>query len=102
MPGFITYYPLITSGQVYTIPDDAFRVHLTPSTGLLAATIIMPLNPNSEQTYEINIHQAITVLTWQVNTGQTGFINAPPVLTVAGSGFTFQYRLADKNWYRCS
>lgn len=100
MAGVVTYDAVLTFGGTYTIPNDADIVHIKPASILAAATLIMPVAPNSEQVYRICIHQAITVLTWQLSPGQTGWTNQPPALLSAGAGFGLQWRSGTKLWDR--
>jgi hypothetical protein len=87
-----------TTGFSITIANTVNSLILNPAGTLATGTVTMPATPQDGQTVTIASTQIVTALTVSANTGQT---LSGTITTIAANGFaTWQYVLADTNWYR--
>lgn len=90
-------YQTPATGFTITIADSTLALNLDPAGTLATGTINLPATPIDGQIIEVASTQTVTALT--VSAAGKTLKNAPTTL-VAGSGFSYRYRLSTTTWYR--
>lgn len=85
------------TGFTITLDNNPTLV-ITPAGTLATGTVLLPLNPDDGQRFEMISTQTQTALTITANTGDT--INNVPTALVALTGIRLGYQLSSRIWYR--
>jgi hypothetical protein len=85
------------TGFTITLDQNPTLV-ITPAGTLATGTVLLPLNPEDGQRFEMISTQTQTALTITANTGDT--INNVPTALVALTGVRLGYKLSSRIWYR--
>ncbi len=90
-------YQVPTTGFTITIANNITSLNIDPAGTLATGTINLPATPVDGQIIEVATTQTVTALTIAA-AGKT--LNNAPTTLVAGSGFSYRYRLSSTTWYR--
>lgn len=92
-----TYLTPLTGFNI-TVGNGITSLILNPAGGLSTGAIKMAATPVDGQIFRLSCTQNISTLTLNANSGQT--INNAPTSLTAGTGYSFQYSIAQLSWFR--
>lgn len=91
-------YNVPVTGFALTVGNGISSLLLKPAGALSTGTVILPSAPLDGQLFRLSCTQNITTLTVSPNSGQT--VNNAPTSLTAGTGFAWQYSIAQLSWFR--